>query len=139
MVSRENWLLRWTRMNQQGPEQSLDERRMNARFSIQAPAVATFGNREIWAFTREISTRAIYFRTVGEDDRPPVGEVLEFVIKIPTSMSFSKPCFIRGRGRTVRIDDLGADESGVVVEILEYEIETESDHERMGARTSPGG
>jgi len=111
-------------MNQDGPE----EKRTSTRFRIHAPAVATIAGREIWAFTTEISTRAIYFRTAGEEESPPIGEPLDFLIKIPPSMSYSKPCFIKGHGRTLRIDDLGAEETGVVVEILEYDIESELAH-----------
>lgn len=115
-------------MNQQGPEESIGERRTSTRFRIQAPAVATAGTREIRAFTRDISTHAVYFKTAGGEEIPPVGEILEFVIKIPPSMSFSKPCFIKGRGRTIRTDNPGGIEPGVVVEILEYDIESESAH-----------
>ncbi len=127
-------------MNQQRPEGSLDERRTSLRFRIQAPAVARFGDREVWAFTREISTHAVYFRTVGEEEeRPLIGGVVEFVIKIPPSMSFSKPCFITGCGRTLRVDDLGGDELGFAVEILEYDIESESAHQQLAARTNTRG
>lgn len=113
-------------MNQQGPEEGHGERRASIRFRIQAPAVATTGNREIWAFTRDISTRAIYFRTAQEEGSMPIGEILDFIIKIPPSMSYSKPCFINGRGRTIRVEDLGGIESGVVVEIQSYEITSET-------------
>ena len=78
------------------------------------------------AFTRDISTRAVYFRIAGQEEKPPIGELLEFVISILPSMRYSKPSFIKGRGRTLRVDTLGEDESGVVVEILEYDIESES-------------
>jgi len=107
-------------MNQQEPE----DRRTSTRFRIQAPAVVTIGGRDIWAFTKEISTLAVYFRTAGEGEKPPLGEPLDFLIKIPPSLSYSKPCFIKGRGRTIRIDELGGEETGVVVEILEYAIES---------------
>jgi len=122
-------------MNHDGPE----EKRTSTRFRIHAPAVATVGDREIWAFTREISTRAVYFRTAGEEEGPPIGEPLDFLIKIPPSMSHSKPCFIKGRGRTIRIDDLGAEETGVVVEILEYDIESEPAHANSTGTPRVGG
>ena len=114
-------------MDQRGREEFSDERRTSTRFKIQAPAIATISQREVWAFTRDISTRAVYFNVVGEDV-VPIGEFVDFVIKIPPSMVYFKPCFIRGRGRTIRFDDLGGDESGFVVEILECEIKTESVH-----------
>lgn len=113
-------------MNLQNQEEFPGERRASIRFSIQAPAVATMDAREIWAFTKSISTRAVYLSTGAEEERPSIGEPLNFVIKIPPSMSFSKPCFIRGRGRTVRVDELDPDQIGIVVEILDYAIESQS-------------
>lgn len=111
-------------MDRQEPEEYLGERRTSKRFRIQAPAVATVGNQEIWAFTRNISTHALYLITGGDEQKPSIGERLDFLIKIPPSLSFSKPCFIKGCGRTIRIDDLEGNETGVVVEILAYDIES---------------
>ncbi|PWU05651.1 MAG: hypothetical protein C5B47_08685 [Verrucomicrobia bacterium] len=125
-------------MNRQDPEETLCDRRTSARFIIQAPAVATIGGREIWAFTKEISTRAVYLRVGGEEEKPSVGELLEFEIKIPPTMSFSKPCFIKGRGRSIRVEDLEGYETGVVVEILEYEIETQDMHQSACRRNGCG-
>ena len=113
-------------MNGEETEDNLNERRMSTRFRIQAPAVAMVGQNELWAFTREISTRAVYLQTTGEEETPAVGDILEFVIKIPPSLSYSKTSFIKGRGRTIRVDDLGSHESGLAVEILEYGIGSES-------------
>lgn len=113
-------------MNRKGSEEGLDEKRASTRFRIQAPAIATVGNREIWAFMRDISTQAVYFRTAAGEEKPALGEFVNFLIKIPPTLSFSKPCFIRGRGRTIRFEDSDEDESGFVVEILEYDIESES-------------
>ena len=100
----------------------------STRFRIQAPAIATIGSREILAFTKDISTRAVYLRMVGEPEMPSIGEPLDFLIKIPPSLSYPKLCFIKGRGRTIRIDDLGSDETGLAVEILEYDIVSELVH-----------
>lgn len=124
-------------MRQQEPEERVSERRASTRFRIQAPAVATFGSHEIWAFTRDISARAVYFTATGEEDIPAIGQLLEFVIKIPPSMNLSKPCFIKGRGRMIRLDILAGYESGLVVEILEYDIDSETVHDYLDGETSP--
>lgn len=92
------------------------------RFNIQAPMILTIGSREIWAFTRDISTRAVYLRMDADDEKPSLGQELDFVIKILPSMSLSEPRFIKGRGRVIRIDDLEGNETGMVVEILDYDI-----------------
>jgi len=110
------------------------ERRTNRRFRIQAPAVAKIAGREIGAFASDMSASAVYFRTAGDEQKPSVDESLDFVIKLPPSMNYSKPRFIKGRGRTLRIDDLAGNETGVVVALLEYDIETESAHN--GAATN---
>ena len=126
-------------MNWREPEEHLGERRTSMRFDIQAPAIATIGSREIWAFTRDISTHAIYLRIDGDDEKLSTGQELDFVIKIMPSMNFSEPRFIKGRGRTIRIDDLEGNETGIVVQILDYRIESPAvheganDHSRSGA------
>jgi hypothetical protein len=112
-------------MNRQDPETFGGERRASIRFGVQAPAVATIGNRDIQAITRDISTRAIHFRTAGDEQKPPIGELVAFSVKVPPSVGFSRPCFIKGRGRTIRIEDADG-EIGVVVELAEYEIQSRS-------------
>lgn len=120
-------------------QQESDDRRTSTRFRIQAPAVATIGGRETWAFTKDISTRVVYLRTAGLGEKPPIDEPVDFLIKIPPSMSYSKPIFIKGRGRTIRVDELGGDETGIVVEILEYNIESESRPGDPEIHARPGG
>src|ERR1700746_3746611 len=99
-------------MNRSSPGESVEEKRKSARFRIPAPAIVTIGNREVSAFTREISTQAAYFRTAGEGDKPCTGERLAFLITIPPSLSYSSPCFIKGWGHIHRIDDLAGNETG---------------------------
>jgi hypothetical protein len=108
-------------------EIKMDQQR-STRFRVQAPAIATIRNREILAFTKDISTRAVYLRMVGEPEKPSIGEPLDFFITIPPSLSYPKLCCIKGWGRTIRIDDLGGDETGLAVEILAYDIASELVH-----------
>ena len=115
-------------MSQQPPDAPVDERRGSMRFLIQAPAVVTVGGREIWAFTRNISTTGISFRIPADETAPSVGEIIDFVVKIPPTFNSSRHCFINGRGRTIRVDRAAWDETGVVVETYEYEICTEPVH-----------
>lgn len=115
-------------MNQQKLQENRSEKRASTRFRIQAPAIATFGGRELWAFTRDISLQAVHFRTAGDDEVPRIGETIEFLIKIPPSMSLSTPWFISGRGRTIRIDDQPGYDTGIIVEMLDYEMGTQPTH-----------
>lgn len=107
----------------------MDEKRKNARFRIPAPAIVTVGNREILAFTRDISTCAAYFRTAGDDHKPLVGERMEFLIKIPPSITDSSVWCIKGSGHIHRVDDLAGNETGVVVAFFDYRIEPDSAYE----------
>lgn len=79
------------------------------------------GNREVQAFTRDLSARSVYF-LVASSDTPDMGQDLEFVIEIPPAISFSELCRIQGKGRTVRVESASRNETGVVAEILSYEI-----------------
>ena len=120
--------LNWERtfiMDQKDRQPLENERRKNKRFRIQAPAIARVGNREIWAFTRDVSSSGVYFSVAEEDVGPPIGASLEFVIKIPPTIRYTKPCYIQGRARTVRIDTSDRDETGIAAEILEYAIQSE--------------
>ena len=113
------------------------ERRKSKRFRIQAPAIAKVGRREIWAFTRDISSCGIYFRVAAEEDAPAVGESFDFMIKIPATMSFSKPCFITGRGDTIRTENATWDEIGIGAEISGYDILSELQEEDWSGKSGP--
>jgi hypothetical protein len=58
-------------------------------------------------------------------EAPAVGMTVEFLIKIPPSLSLSKPWFISGRGRTIRVDTPPGDEIGIIVEMLDYTMGTQ--------------
>ena len=112
-------------MDQQDFELPENDRRRSKRFNIQAPAVAKIGNREIWAFTRDISTCGAYLSVGVDEELPEVGEILDLVIKVPPMISSAKPCFITGRGRIIRIEAGQWDNSGLAVEILDLAIQSE--------------
>ncbi|KAA6458343.1 hypothetical protein DYQ86_20735 [Acidobacteria bacterium AB60] len=118
------------KMNWSEPARLPDDRRTRMRFSIQAPVIATIGDREVWAFTRSISARAIYLCAAAEEEAPTIGDSLIFLIKVPPSLSFPKPCFIKGHGLTTRVDHLEDDQTGIVVEILDYTILSQTAAER---------
>ena len=102
-----------------------NDRRRSRRFSIQAPAVARFGNHEIWAFTRDISTCGAYLSVGVDEELPEVGEILNLVIKVPPTISAAKPCFITGRGRIIRVEGAKWDRSGLAVEIFNFAIQSQ--------------
>ena len=113
------------------------ERRKKQRYEIQAPAVVTVESREIWVYTKEVSSCGIYF-SVGEDDEwPSIGKPLDFVIKILPRVKCSKPCFIQGRARIIRIDQTDETETGIAVEILECAIQDKMPHGTARDQSQP--
>ena len=121
-------------MKQQRFESPENDLRRGKRFSIQAPAVARIRNREIWAFTRDISTCGAYLSVAADEELPGVGEILDLVIKVPPTFTAARPCFITGRGRITRIEERQRDESGIAVEILDFAIQSESSFGARAAR-----
>lgn len=115
-----------TCMKQQAFESPQSDLRRSKRFSIQAPAVARIRNREIWAFTRNVSTCGAYLSVAADEELPDVGEILDLVIKVPPTISAARPCFIVGRGRIIRTVERQWDESGIAVEILDFAIQSKS-------------
>jgi len=111
-------------MNEQDRVPQHTERRKHARYSIQAPTVATVGNREIWAFTKDVSTTSVYLRIEADETAPAAGDLIGFVIRIPPTMVATTPCFIRGQGRVIRTDRAAWGETGIAAEIIRFEIES---------------
>jgi hypothetical protein len=101
------------------------DRRRSKRFGIQAPAVAKVRNREIWAFTKDISTCGAYLCVGVDEDLRDLGTILDIVIKVPPTIRSAKPCFITGRGKIIRIEHEQWDTAGIAVEIRDFAIQTE--------------
>ena len=78
------------------------ERRANRRFPLCLPVLAKFGGAEVSTQTRDISSRGICFYAWNEFS---VGSKLEFVLTLPSEMTFSDPIRISCTGRVVRIED----------------------------------
>lgn len=112
-------------MDQQDFELRENDRRRSKRFGIQAPATAKTNCREIWAFTKDISTCGAYLCVAADEDIPEPGKILDIVIKVPPMMGSAKPCFITGRGQIIRIEQRQLDTSGIALEMLDFVIESE--------------
>jgi len=99
------------------------DRRGSQRFKISAPLTVIVGDREISAYTRDLSNRGVYFY-LGLSDSALIERDLEFLIEMPSEITLSSSCRIRCRGRLVRKETATRNISGagVAAEILDYSI-----------------
>jgi hypothetical protein len=98
-----------------------DERRIRQRFSINAPLTLLVGDRQIPAYTRNLSNRGVYFY-LGLCDGELVDLDFEFVVELPPEITLSTCCRIQCRGRVVRKEKTADNLTGVAAEILDYSI-----------------
>jgi hypothetical protein len=98
-----------------------DDRRIRQRFSINVPLTLLVGDRQISAYTRNLSNRGVYFY-LALCDSELVDVDLEFVVELPPEITLSTCCRIRCRGRVVRKEKTSNSLTGVAAEILDYSI-----------------
>jgi hypothetical protein len=97
------------------------DRRGRQRFSLNAPLTVTIGDREISAYTRDLSNRGVYF-FIGSDDVPLIDHDFDFTLELPPEITLSTCCLIQCRGRAIRKDIASRNLTGVAAEILSYSI-----------------
>jgi PilZ domain len=97
------------------------DRRESQRFSTNAPLTVFLGDREIPAYTRDLSNRGVYFY-LGLSDSLLIDRDFEFVVELPPEITLSTCCSIRCRGRLVRKENAPMDLTGVAAQILNYSI-----------------
>jgi hypothetical protein len=99
----------------------VSERRTRQRFSINAPLTLFIGDREIPAYTRDLSNRGVYFY-LALADLPFVDSDFEFLVELPPEITLSTCCRIRCRGHAVREEKTSSNLTGIAAEILDYSI-----------------
>ena len=97
------------------------DRRERQRFSISAPLTLFLGDREIPAYTRDMSNRGVYFY-LGLSDSKLIDYEFEFVVELPPEVTLSSCCRIRCKGRVVRKEENLPNVAGIAAEIAEYSI-----------------
>lgn len=102
---------------------SANEQRGSQRFRISAPLTVIVGDREIPAYTRDLSNRGVYFY-LALADSALIDRDFEFLIDMPSEITLSTSCRIRCRGRLVRkeITSKNLTGAGIAAEILNYSI-----------------
>jgi hypothetical protein len=96
-------------------------RRKGPRFSKNAPLSVLIGDREIPAYTRDLSNRGVYFYLdISHSDL--VERDFDFMVKFPPEVTISTYCSILGRGRLLRRENISENLTGIAAEILQYSI-----------------
>ncbi len=97
------------------------DRRVRQRFHLNAPLIMMIGDREVSAYTRDLTNRGVYFY-LGSDDMALVDRDFDFTLELPPEITLSTCCVIQCRGRTVRKEPASRELTGVAAEILDYSI-----------------
>jgi hypothetical protein len=101
--------------------ETTNDRRRIPRFRVRAPLTVLAGDREIPAYTRDLSNRGVFFYLAAED----VGLIdqdFEFLVELPPEITLSTFCRIRCHGRALRKEKSRMSLTGVAAEILDYSI-----------------
>jgi PilZ domain len=100
-----------------------NDRRVSQRFKISAPLTVIAGDREIAAFTRDLSNKGVYFY-LSLADSSLIDRDFEFTIEMPSEITLASSCRIRCRGKLVRkeMTSRNLTGAGVAAEILDYSI-----------------
>jgi hypothetical protein len=98
-----------------------NNRRERQRFSKNAPLTVLIGDREIPAYTRDLSNRGVYFYLdLSHSDL--IDRDFDFMVKFPPEVTVSTYCSILGRGRLVRKENVSENLMGIAAKILHYAI-----------------
>ncbi len=108
----------------QGSE-AANERRRIQRFRVRAPLTVIAGNREIPAYTRDLSNRGVYFY-LASDDSGLIERDFEFFVVLPPEITLSTFCRIRCHAQALRKEKTKLNFTGVAAEILDYAIVKEA-------------
>jgi len=100
-----------------------NDRRGSQRFKISAPLTVIAGDREIAAFTRDLSNKGVYFY-LSLADSSLIDRDFEFTIEMPSEITLASSCRIRCKGKLVRkeMTSRNLTGAGVAAEILDYSI-----------------
>lgn len=100
-----------------------EDRRGGRRHKIRVPLTVILEDREIQTYTRDLSSRGVYFYLTVADSAL-IDSNLQFLVDFPAEVAASTECRIRCRGRLVRREQTSrsATEMGLAAEILEYSL-----------------
>ena len=101
-----------------------NDQRGRQRFSVNAPLTVIVEDREIAAYTRDLSNRGVYFY-LDQADSGLIGGEFDFRVQLPPEITLSTCCLIHGKGRVLRTDSGSRQYAGIAAEILSYSMQRE--------------
>jgi hypothetical protein len=102
----------------------MKDRRERQRFRISVPLTVFIGDREVPAYTRDLSDRGAYFYLTLADSIL-IDRDFEFMVQLPPEITLSTCCSIQCQGRLVRKESTSNDWTGIAAQILDYSIRRE--------------
>ena len=113
--------MKWQNMKEDLATPVERERRGIQRFALSAPLTLILGEREIPAYTRDLSNRGMYFY-MDAADSTFIDRDFEFLVILPPDITLSSSCRIQGHGRVVRKEKTSRNLTGmgIAAEILSY-------------------
>ena len=104
-----------------------EERRGNQRFRVSVPLTVIVNDREIPAYTRDLSNRGMYFYMASTGGKLVKGD-FEFLVELPPDITLSTSCWIRGQAKVIRKENMSRNLTGmgVAAEIVGYSISRET-------------
>ena len=100
-----------------------EDRRGGRRHKIRVPLTVILEDREIQTYTRDVSSRGVYFYLTVADSAL-IDSNLQFLVDFPAEVATSTECRIRCRGKLVRREKTSRSvtEMGIAAEILDYSL-----------------
>jgi PilZ domain len=98
-----------------------EDRRNASRYRVNLPLVAPLADREVLAYTRDVSNLGVYFFVDAEDGDRIQGE-FQFLIDLPPEVTLSTYCRVRCLGLVVRKENTPNHLVGIGARILEYSV-----------------
>ncbi len=100
-----------------------EDRRGGRRHKVRVPLTVILEDREIQTYTRDLSSRGVYFYLTVADSAL-IDSNLQFLVDFPAEVATSTECRIRCKGRLVRREMTSRNmaETGLAAEILEYSL-----------------
>jgi PilZ domain len=100
-----------------------EDRRGSQRFRIRTPLTVIAEDREIPAYTRDLSNRGVYFY-LALADSALIDNNFQFLVEMPSEITLSTDCRIRCRAKLVRkeMNSRSSTDMGLAAEILDYSI-----------------
>lgn len=99
----------------------MDERRAAQRFPMRIPLRVRCQGDELPGFTRDISTRGVFF-LLEDESQPKINEDVEFIITFPPEVTLTTSLRVRCNARIVRALKTWPNQVGIAAEIHHYQF-----------------